>query len=98
MPTLAAPGPAATTVMPPAAGATQAMPVPMSTSVMSPTARRGRAVVVVIVLIVVAAVAAVIVATMRSVNNSGSSVKHGKPHLQQPLERDVRHLENLVTP
>jgi eukaryotic-like serine/threonine-protein kinase len=90
--------PAATTVLPPVASYTQAMPAPAPTTVTPARGRRGPAVVVVIVLIVVAAAAAVIVATMRSDNNSGGAVQHGKPRLHQPLERDVRQLEKLVTP
>lgn len=92
-------GPAATTVMPPVAVATQAMAAPAVTSPVGPV-RRGpsRAAVVVIVLVVAAIAAAVIVAVQRSGNSSSGSVKHGNPHLQQPLERDVRHLENLVHP
>lgn len=100
--TMAIPAPvsggAATTVMPPLAASTQAMPAPMPTSVTTAPPRRGRTVVVVIGLIVVAVVAAVIVATTRSANHSSGTVKHGKPHLHQPLERDVRQLEKLVTP
>jgi serine/threonine protein kinase len=88
----------ATTVMPPVATHTQAMPAPAPAAVTTTRPRRGRAVVAVIVLIVVAVAAAVIVATMRSTNGSGGTAKHGKPRLHQPLERDVRHLENLVTP
>ena len=95
-------GPEATTVMPPAAVSTQAMPAPtpapMPASVSTAPQRRGRAVVVVIGLIVIAVVAAVIVATTRSADHSSGTVKHGKPKLHQPLERDVRQLEKLVTP
>ncbi len=94
----------ATTALPPAALATQAMPsVPASAPTMTPSAapaRRGpaRGVVVVMLLVVAAVAAAVIVAVNRSGDNSSGTAKHGKPHLNQPLERDVRHLENLVHP
>ena len=98
MPAPAGPVAAATTVMPAVADPTRAMPAPVPTSVTATRPRRGRAVVLVIGLIVVALVAAVIVATMRSANHSGGTVKHGKPKLHQPLERDVRQLEKLVTP
>ena len=94
-------GAAATTVMPPVAVQTQAMAAPAGAGVTPvATGRRGpsRAVVVVLLLVVAAVAAAVIVAVQRSGSGSGGSVKHGKPRLQQPLERDVRHLENLVHP
>ena len=98
MPAPVGPAAAATTVMPPIADPTQAMRAPAPGSVTGARPRRGRAVVLVIGLIVVAVVAAVIVATMRSANHSSGTVKHGKPRLHQPLERDVRQLEKLVTP
>jgi serine/threonine protein kinase len=92
--------PAATTVLPPATVATQAMPAaPATVTPASAPARRGpsRAVVAVVLLVVVAVAAAVIVAVQRSGDSTGN-VKHGKPKLHQPLERDIRHLENLVHP
>jgi eukaryotic-like serine/threonine-protein kinase len=99
MPPLAGPATAAaTTVMPQVADPTQAMPAPVPTSVTTARPRRGRTVVVVIGLLVIAVVAAVTVATMRSADHSGGAVEHGKPKLHQPLERDVRQLEKLVTP
>jgi serine/threonine protein kinase len=99
--TLAVPrGPAATTVMPPASVSTQAMASPVATSpAPEPVARRGPApaVVAVIVLLIAAVVAAVIIVTQRQDSGTSENVKHGKPKLEQPLERDIRHLENLVT-
>jgi len=99
--TLAVPrGPAATTVMPPATVATQAMASPVAaTEAPTPVARRGPApaVVAVIVLLIAAVVVAVIIVTQRQDSGESDNVKHGKPRLEQPLERDVRHLENLVT-
>ncbi|HEX4655213.1 MAG TPA: protein kinase [Mycobacteriales bacterium] len=97
----AAASPAETTVMPPVAVQTQAMRAPAATTVTpAPVGRRGpaRALIVVMLLVVVAVAAAVLVAVQRSGNGSGGAVKHGTPHLHQPLERDVRHLENLVQP
>ena len=97
----------ATTVLPPGSAATQAMPAaavtgtPVSAPAPTPApSRRGpaRAVVLVMLLVVAAVAAAVIVAVQRSGDSSGGSVKHGKPKLHAPLERDVRHLENLVHP
>jgi len=90
---------AATTVLPPATVATQAMPAVATTPTPPPAAvRRGpsRAAVAVILLIVVAVAAAVVIAVQRSGDNSTGSVKHGKPRLHAPLERDMRQLENLV--
>jgi eukaryotic-like serine/threonine-protein kinase len=96
-------GAAATTILPPATVATQAMPQVAAEPTPAPTpvaARRGpsRAAVAVIVLVVVAIAAAVIIAVERSGDTSSDNVNHGKPRLHQPLERDVRHLENLVHP
>jgi hypothetical protein len=93
--------PAATTVMPPVSVQTQAMAGPVATTMPPVQAgRRGptRAVIVVMLLVVVAVAAAVLIAVQRSGNGSGGSARHGTPHLHQPLERDVRHLENLVHP
>jgi hypothetical protein len=85
--------------MPPVAVATEAMAAPGRdvTPAGSPRRRGPAAVVIVLVtLIIAAAVVAVIVATQRNGGTSGNGVKHGKPRLDQPLERDVRRLENLV--
>jgi serine/threonine protein kinase len=90
---------AATTVLPPATVATQAMPAVATATTPPPAAvRRGpsRAAVAVILLIVVAVAAAVVIAVQRSGDNSTGGVKHGKPRLHAPLERDMRQLENLV--
>jgi serine/threonine protein kinase len=93
-------GPAATTVLPPATVATRAMPAASTTGIAPEPVRRSRsrAAVAVNLLIVVAVAAAVVVAVQRSGDDSTGSVKHGKPRLHQPLERDVRQLENLVHP
>ena len=101
----ARPAASATTVMPPPVGATQAMPRSTESTVASRPApapvsarRRGPTptVIVVVLLIAAAAAVAVVIAVQRS-GNSGGSVKHGTPHLQQPqLERDMRRIENLV--
>jgi hypothetical protein len=100
-----APAAAATTVMPHGA-ATQALSGPTETALMQPARvpapvapRRRRPAPVVIVtalLIAAAVVVAVVIVTQRNTSTSGTSVKHGTPTLQQPLERDVRRLENLV--
>jgi serine/threonine protein kinase len=97
-------GPMATTVMPPLFAATQVSPVATGTSVASGAtfaARRSRrgpaAIVIVVALLLVAAVAvAVVLATRDNGGGSGTSVRHGKPRLHQPLERDLRRLEDLV--
>jgi serine/threonine protein kinase len=92
-------GGAATTVLPPATMATQAMPAVATSAAPAPVpVRRGRsrAAVAVILLIVVAVAAAVVIAVQRSGDDTTGSVKHGKPRLHQRLERDVRQLENLV--
>jgi hypothetical protein len=39
-----------------------------------------------------------VLATRQSDNGDGSQVRHGKPKLDQPLERDLRRLEDLVHP
>ncbi|MDQ1694772.1 MAG: eukaryotic-like serine/threonine-protein kinase [Frankiaceae bacterium] len=105
MPTPApASAPMATTVMPPLTGATQVSPVAAGTSVTAGTPVVGRpprrspaAIVVVVVLLLVAAVAvAVVLATRDNGAGGGTSVRHGKPRLHQPLERDLRRLEDLV--
>lgn len=95
----------ATTAMPPIA-ATQALSGPTETALMqpartpAPVARRRRrpAPVVIItgLLIVAAVVVAVVIATQRNTSSSGTHVTHGTPTLRQPLERDVRRLEDLV--
>jgi hypothetical protein len=90
----------ATTVLPPVAAATQIVetvpPAPVAAS-----RRRGpTAVVVVIALLVAVAVAVAVVVATRG-NNGGSgntAVHHGQPTLRQPLERDLRRLEDLVHP
>jgi hypothetical protein len=102
---LAAP---ATTVLPRAPEATQAIPA-YATTVLPGAAppapapalvagRRGpRPVVVVVIILLVVAVAAGVIVAVRSQNSgSGAGVKYGTPRLHQPLERDVRRLENLV--
>jgi serine/threonine protein kinase len=94
---------APTTRMPPVAAATQVMPVAAEAAppAARPAAARRRrpsaAVLVVVGLIVVALVVAIVLA-LRSSGGSGSTahVRHGKPHLHQPLERDLRRLEDLV--
>ena len=101
--TMAMPTSASTTVLPPASMATQAMPAvatPATATVASAPVRRGpsRAVIAVVLLIVVALAAAVVIALQRSGDDTNGSVKHGKPRLHQPLERDMRQLENLVHP
>ena len=48
--------------------------------------------------IVAAVVAGVLVAVNRNQDTTDTTVKHGKPKLEQPLEGDVRDLEELVTP
>lgn len=98
------PAATATTAMPPIA-ATQALSRPSETALMQPAAagpvarRRRRPAPVAIItglLIVAAVVVAVIIATQRNTSSSGTHVKHGTPTLRQPLERDVRRLEDLV--
>jgi serine/threonine protein kinase len=99
-----APSAAATRVMAPAGA--QALSGPTETALMQPARqpapvarrRRGPAPVVIVtaLLVVAAVVVAVVIATQRNSSSPGTSVKHGKPILQQPLERDVRRLENLV--
>ena len=94
-------GPAATTVLPPATVATQAMPAVATSATAAPAPvrrSRSRAFVAVILLIVVAVAAAVVVAVQRSGDDSAGGVKHGKPRLHAPLERDMRQLEDLVHP
>jgi hypothetical protein len=100
-PPASAAGPAATQVMP----ATAVAPAAAQTAAWSPPdaapARRSRptAVVVAVVLLLLAAVvAAVLVAVNRNEDNTDTKVKHGKPRLEQPLEGDLRDLEELVTP
>lgn len=96
---------AATTALPPLAGSTQVMQTAAATTppVGPPGAvvrrRRGPAVVVVVLVLLLAAAAAVaVVATNHKSNSSGTTVQHGTPRLPQPLERDLRRLENLVHP
>jgi eukaryotic-like serine/threonine-protein kinase len=101
-----APSAAATMAMPTPVAATQAFSGPTETALMQPArapapvapARRRPAPVVIVtaLLIVAAVVVAVVIATQRNTSTSGTSVKHGTPTLPQPLERDVRRLENLV--
>jgi serine/threonine protein kinase len=97
-----APAAGATTVLPPMTGATQVaapMPAAATQAVAMPARRRGpSAAVIVVALLVVAAIAvAVVVATGRGGGSgSGTAVHHGKPTLRQPLERDLRRLEDLV--
>jgi serine/threonine protein kinase len=97
-----APAAGATTVLPPMTGATQVaapMPAAATQAVAMPVRRRGpSAAVIVVALLVVAAIAvAVVVATGRGGGSgSGTAVHHGKPTLRQPLERDLRRLEDLV--
>jgi serine/threonine protein kinase len=97
-----APAAGATTVLPPTTGATQVaapMPAAATQAVAMPVRRRGpSAAVIVVALLVVAAIAvAVVVATGRGGGSgSGTAVHHGKPTLRQPLERDLRRLEDLV--
>jgi hypothetical protein len=85
--------PAATTAMP--VGATTAMPPVTSAPVRT---RRGPspAVIALIVLIAVAAVVAAVYAVQHHNGTTSTTVHHGKPRLHQPLERDLRHLEDLV--
>jgi serine/threonine protein kinase len=101
LPPQTAVGPAATTVMP----ATAVVPSDTSTAAWQPAgsvgARRSRstALVVAVVLILLAAVvAAVLIALNRNDDTTDTTVKHGKPRLEQPLEGDLRVLEELVTP
>jgi serine/threonine protein kinase len=101
MPAQAAePGPPATTVMPAVTEAVQAGPMtaarPAATAA---RARRGPAVLVIVLVVLLAAAVAVgVVIATRDSGGSGSSVKHGKPKLHGQLEKDLRHLENLVHP
>jgi hypothetical protein len=95
------PAVAATTVMPPATEATQAMtPAPAARPAAPAPVRRRRGpapgVLVLVGLLLAAAVVAVVFALRSSDSGSGSGVRHGRPHLEQPLEKDVRRLENLV--
>ena len=86
-----------TRVMPPIAAETQAVRSAPGDVVTAPPHRRrspAALVVVLVVAIIAAVVVAVVVATQQ--DNGGNGVKHGKPKLDQPLERDVRQLENLV--
>ena len=101
MPPAADTGPAATTVMP----ATAVVPSATQTAAWTPAdvapARRSRptAIVVAVVLLLLAAiVAAVLVVVNRNEDSTDTKVKHGKPRLEQPLEGDLRDLEELVTP
>ena len=101
MPPATAVGPAATTVMP----ATSVIPAATSTAAWQPAdvtpARRSRPtalVVAVVLLLLAAVVAAVLVAVNRDADDTKTTVKHGKPRLEQPLEGDLRDLEELVTP
>lgn len=78
------------------AGAYLPPPAPVAATE-SPVRRRGpTAIVVVLVLVLAAGVAVAVVLATGNGNGGGGSVKHGKPRLHQPLERDVRQLENLV--
>jgi hypothetical protein len=96
-------GPAATQVMP----ATMVAPAG-ATAAWSPGAdagpvrrRRGPSgvVIAVVLLLAAAVVAAVLIAVNRpSDDGTDTTVKHGKPRLEAPLERDLRELEELVTP
>jgi hypothetical protein len=104
LPAAAGGGPASTQVMPATMVATpttataawerggEAVPV---------RRRRGPSglVIAVIVLLVAAVVAAVLIAVNRSSDDgTDTKVQHGKPRLEAPLERDLRELEELVTP
>ncbi|MBV9292088.1 MAG: serine/threonine protein kinase [Frankiales bacterium] len=80
----------ATTVLPP----TSAQPAPAVVRRRGPTP----AVIALIVVLVLAAAAAAVYAVHRNNTNHASAVHHGKPHLHQPLEHDLRHLEDLVHP
>jgi serine/threonine protein kinase len=95
-------GPAATQVMP----ATMVAPA-TATAAWSPAGeapvRRRRGPSGLVIALVVLLAAAVVAAILVAVNQSGddgtdTTVKHGKPRLEQPLERDLRELEELVTP
>jgi serine/threonine protein kinase len=92
----------ATSVMPPMSVATEAVAMPAAeTGTITPArpSRRGpAALVIALVLVLVAGVAVAIVLATRNDNSGGSQVRHGKPKLDQPLERDLRRLEDLVTP
>jgi hypothetical protein len=99
-------GVASTQVMPPATAAsdygmaTAAMPLATDPPVAATSSRRrgpAPAVIALILVIVAGAVVAVVLA-MQNSDDSGSGVKHGKPKLEQPLEGDLRHLEDLVHP
>ena len=94
---------ATTQAIPRAASETQVLPPTLAGSrpeTMTPVRRRGPAgiVVVIVLLIAAATIAAVIVALRHNNTVSGAGVHHGKPTLRQPLEHDVRQLENLVQP
>lgn len=102
----AAPPSDATAVMPPPTGATAypaapaPAPAPAATVLPAEPAGRRRGPTALVVLVVLALVAGVAVAAVLATGGGGSSggtkVKHGTPRLEQPLERDMRRLENLV--
>jgi serine/threonine protein kinase len=90
---------AATSVLPPVTAATQVTPAVSTPAPAAAAPRRGpTALVILLVLVLAAGVAVAIVVATGNGNGGGSEVQHGKPKLDQPLERDVRRLENLVHP
>ncbi|HEU5034311.1 MAG TPA: serine/threonine-protein kinase [Mycobacteriales bacterium] len=95
------PAPTATAVLPPLTQATQAAASPVASTpapaaATSPARQRLSAAAIVLILALVAGVAVAVVLATHGGGQSGSKVRHGTPRLHQPLERDVRHLENLV--
>jgi serine/threonine protein kinase len=92
--TMAMPPPAAATSVMPPPGATQATAIPAAED----TRRRRTGLIVALVLVLVAGIVVAVVLAMQQNDGSDTEVHHGKPKLDQPLERDVRHLEELVTP
>lgn len=104
---LAAPPPAAATmVMPPAtevAALPEAAPLTAAATTLRPASARPRrgpsyAVIAVVALIAIAAAIAVYVALNTGGGGTSGTVHHGTPTLHGRLERDLRHLEELVTP
>jgi hypothetical protein len=95
--TMAMPPPvAATTVMPPST-ATQAMsPEPVASAAGATARRRPTALIITMVVVLIAAVAVAVFYATQHDDGSDTQVKHGKPKLEQPLEKDVRRLEELV--
>ena len=101
--TIAMPPPTTrTTVMPPLSVATEAVEMPPAAAATvapaAPTRRGPAALVIALVLVLVAGVVVAVVLATRQNDSGSTQVHHGKPKLDQPLERDLRDLEDLVTP